>query len=53
MTGSEANQRLASYGANLLKPLKRSDVLTLLLNQFKSPIILILFLCNRVIIFSS
>jgi Mg2+-importing ATPase len=43
LTGSEANQRLASYGANLLKPLKRSDVLTLLLNQFKSPIILILF----------
>jgi Mg2+-importing ATPase len=43
LTASEARQRLASYGSNLLKPLKRSDVLTLLLNQFKSPIILILF----------
>jgi Mg2+-importing ATPase len=43
LTGDEARQRLARYGANLLKPQKRSDVLTLLLNQFKSPIILILF----------
>jgi Mg2+-importing ATPase len=43
LTRNEARQRLARYGANLLKPPKRSDVLTLLLNQFKSPIILILF----------
>ena len=43
LTGDEARQRLARYGANLLKPKKRSDVLTLLLAQFKSPIILILF----------
>ena len=43
LTGDEARQRLARYGANLLKPQKRSDVLTLLLAQFKSPIILILF----------
>ena len=42
LTGAEATQRLARYGANLLKPHKRSDVLTLLLAQFKSPIILIL-----------
>src|SRR3989449_4025679 len=42
LTGDEARQRLARYGANLLKPHKRSDVLTLLLAQFKSPIILIL-----------
>lgn len=42
LTGAEARQRLARYGANLLKPHKRSDVLTLLLVQFKSPIILIL-----------
>ena len=41
--GDEARQRLARYGSNLLKPPKRSDVLTLLLAQFKSPIILILF----------
>src|SRR5207244_4675968 len=42
LTGAEARQLLARYGANLLKPHKRSDVLTLLLAQFKSPIILIL-----------
>ena len=43
LTSDEANRRLAYYGTNLLKPPKRSDILTLLLNQFKSPIILILF----------
>jgi Mg2+-importing ATPase len=43
LTSDGATQRLASYGANILKPRKRSDVLTLLLGQFKSPIILILF----------
>lgn len=43
LTGAEARQRLARYGANLLKPPKRSDVFTLLLAQFKSPLILILF----------
>ncbi len=42
LTSDEARQRLARYGSNLLKPKKRSDVLTLLLGQFKSPIILIL-----------
>jgi P-type Mg2+ transporter len=42
LTTDEAKQRLARYGANLLKPQKRSDALTLLLAQFKSPIILIL-----------
>jgi Mg2+-importing ATPase len=42
LTADEARQRLARYGSNLLKPKKRSDVLTLLLAQFKSPIILIL-----------
>ena len=41
LTSDEARQRLARYGANLLKPPKRSDVVTLLLAQFKSPIILI------------
>ena len=43
LTSVEAKQRLSSYGANILKPQKRSDVFTLLLSQFKSPIILILF----------
>jgi P-type Mg2+ transporter len=43
LTGNEAKKRLALYGSNRLKPQKRTDVLTLLISQFKSPIILILF----------
>jgi Mg2+-importing ATPase len=38
----EAQERLARHGSNLLKPKKRTDALTLLLSQFKNPIILIL-----------
>src|SRR3989454_3221831 len=43
LTAGEAGERLARYGSNLLKRSKRSDVFTLLLTQFKSPLILILF----------
>jgi Mg2+-importing ATPase len=43
LTYDEAKKRLALYGANRLKPQKRSDTLTLLISQFKSPIILVLF----------
>jgi P-type Mg2+ transporter len=43
LTSDEAQNRLALYGSNLLKPKKRTDVFTLLISQFKSPIILILF----------
>ena len=43
LTNAEAGQRLARYGANRLRPQKRSDVLTLLISQFNSPIIIILF----------
>jgi P-type Mg2+ transporter len=42
LTDGEAEKRLAKYGFNLLKPKKRSDTPTLLLIQFKSPLILIL-----------
>jgi len=42
LTSVEARQRFARYGANLLKPQKRSGVLALLLVQFKTPIFLIL-----------
>ncbi len=42
LTSDEAQQRLARYGTNSLKSKKRSDALTLLLSQFKSPIVLIL-----------
>jgi P-type Mg2+ transporter len=43
LTAGEAGERLRRYGSNLLKPSKRLDVFTLLLTQFKSPLILILF----------
>jgi Mg2+-importing ATPase len=42
LSREEAKQRLARYGSNLLQPQKRSTVLTPLLAQFKSPLILIL-----------
>jgi Mg2+-importing ATPase len=42
LMSDEAQQRLLRYGSNLLKPKKKSDALTLLFAQFKSPIILIL-----------
>jgi P-type Mg2+ transporter len=42
LSSEEATRRRISYGANLLKPPKRSDALALLLSQFKSPIILTL-----------
>jgi Mg2+-importing ATPase len=43
LTSVEATKRLARYGSNLLSPPKRTDVLTLLIAQFKSPLALILF----------
>jgi Mg2+-importing ATPase len=43
LTGDEAKERLVLHGSNLLKPPKRTDVFSLLLAQFKSPIILMLF----------
>jgi Mg2+-importing ATPase len=43
ISSAEAKKRLTQYGANLLKPPKRSDIFTLLISQFKSPIIIILF----------
>ena len=42
LTTDEARARLTRYGANLLKPKKKSDSLSLLISQFKSPLILIL-----------
>lgn len=42
LIADDATQRLARYGSNLLTPKKRSDPVTLLLAQFKSPITLIL-----------
>jgi len=42
LSEEETQERLARHGSNLLKPKKRTDDLTLLLSQFKSPIVLIL-----------
>jgi Mg2+-importing ATPase len=42
LSKNEARRRLIQFGPNLLKPKKKTDSLTLLLTQFKSPIILIL-----------
>ena len=50
LTTEEARLRLEQYGANRMKPPKRSDVLAQLFSQFKSPIILIL-LCATVLSF--
>ena len=42
LTREDAGQRLSQFGENRLKPQKRLNVLSLLVSQFKSPIILIL-----------
>ncbi len=42
LTSEEAKDRLAKYGPNRLRPKKRTDSLSILVSQFKSPIILIL-----------
>jgi Mg2+-importing ATPase len=51
LTNIEAKKRLTSYGPNRLKSKKRSDVFTLLISQFKSPIILILLLATGLSLF--
>jgi len=42
LTSAEARRRMRIYGPNLLKQSRRTDTLTLLAAQFKSPLILIL-----------
>lgn len=51
ISSSEAAKRLSAYGANRLKPPRRSGVFTLLLSQFKSPIIIILLAATVVSFF--
>ncbi len=51
LSGEDAKRRLINYGANLLKPSKRSDTLSLLIAQFKSPIILTLVFAAGLSIF--
>ncbi len=42
LTGEEGQRRLSQYGYNVLKPKKKTDALTLFVNQFKSPLVIIL-----------
>ena len=51
LTTEDAKKHLASYGANRLKPPKKSDTFTLLISQFKSPIILILLFATGLSLF--
>ncbi|MCX6249657.1 MAG: magnesium-translocating P-type ATPase [Bacteroidetes bacterium] len=51
LTTDEARKRLTSFGANRLKPQKRSNAFTLLVAQFKSPIILILLFATGLSLF--
>jgi len=44
LTRDEAQKRLLRVGANLLKPKGKTDTLTLLTNQFRSPLVLILII---------
>ena len=43
LTGQSAREKLAAVGPNSLRPMKSSSTLSLLIAQFKSPIIIILF----------
>jgi Mg2+-importing ATPase len=51
LTTNEAEKRLQSYGANLLRLKKKTDNLTLLVDQFKSPIIILLIIATGLSIF--
>jgi P-type Mg2+ transporter len=51
LSTDEARKRLTKYGANRLKPQKRSNAVSLLFAQFKSPIILILLAATGLSLF--
>ncbi|MGB8701638.1 MAG: cation-transporting P-type ATPase, partial [Thermosynechococcaceae cyanobacterium] len=51
LSTQDAKQRLIKYGANSLKQQQKSSTIGLLLNQFKSPIILILIFAAVLSIF--
>jgi Mg2+-importing ATPase len=51
LTSAEAGRRLTRYGLNTLRAGKRTDTFSLLLRQFKSPIILILVAAAAVSLF--
>jgi len=51
LSEGEVQQRIRRVGYNRLRPHKKSDALTLLLGQFKSPLILILILAAGLSLF--
>ncbi len=51
LSDRDAKQRLIKYGANSLKQQRKSNAIGLLLNQFKSPIVLILMFAAGLSIF--
>jgi Mg2+-importing ATPase len=51
LTRYEVQKRLLRFGANLLKPKGKTDTLTLLINQFKSPLVLILIVAATLAFF--
>jgi Mg2+-importing ATPase len=51
LTSAEAQERFGRYGPNRLRAKSRTDPLTLFLAQFKSPIIIILFLAAGLSLF--
>jgi P-type Mg2+ transporter len=51
LSDREAKQRLVKYGANSLKQQRKSSAVGLLINQFKSPIVLILIFAAGLSIF--
>ena len=51
LTLDEAQQRLSRFGPNLLKPKKRTNTLALLINQFRSPLVLILIVAAILALF--
>jgi len=53
LTPDEAQQRLSRFGPNLLKPKSKTDAVTLLINQFRSPLVLILIIAAIVAFFLS
>jgi P-type Mg2+ transporter len=51
LSQDEAKKRLLRFGANLLKPKRKTDALTLLINQFRSPLVLILIIAAALAFF--
>src|SRR5512137_102785 len=51
LTQDQAQKRLLRFGANLLKPGRKSNTLTLLINQFRSPLVLILIIAAMLAFF--